>query len=135
MSDNASPASGANAADGGLNMTQAEARFFACMTKHSKTIDVNWDKFAVEMGFKNEVVAKTRYRQIRKKLGLDGSATEAGADTSADAMSPSPKAMKTVKGARVTKPRKPKAKQPKPLAVADVPDDKEAALDADEGEA
>ncbi|KAK3191316.1 hypothetical protein K4F52_002526 [Lecanicillium sp. MT-2017a] len=54
--------------------TAQEAMFFYTMIKYMKNkADVDWDKVAAEVGFKNAGVARVRFGQIKRKLGLDGS--------------------------------------------------------------
>ncbi|TLD33307.1 hypothetical protein PspLS_00830 [Pyricularia sp. CBS 133598] len=57
--------------------TAHEAAFFMYVMKHNKsTPDVNWDAVAQDANLKNAGVARTRFRQIKVKLGFV--ATEAG---------------------------------------------------------
>ncbi|TRX89516.1 hypothetical protein FHL15_009560 [Xylaria flabelliformis] len=106
----------ANSADGELKLTPQESKFFAVIFKHlPKTLDIDWEQFAAEMGFKNGDVAKVRCRQIRVKHGIYGA-------PGATSKSTAPKITKPANANNgVSKPRKqPKPKQPK--VVAEVSD-------------
>ncbi|KAI8952228.1 hypothetical protein F4801DRAFT_234082 [Xylaria longipes] len=65
-------ASTTNGTDAEIKLTPVDSKFFAAFFKNMKSVDIDWEKFTTEMGFKNIAVAKTRYGQIRSKLGLTG---------------------------------------------------------------
>ncbi|KAI0490521.1 hypothetical protein F4859DRAFT_11213 [Xylaria cf. heliscus] len=119
MADKGTPTT--NAADGDLKLTTQETKLFTHIIKQlPKTIDIDWDQVAAEVGFKNGDVAKTRCRQIRTKLGIYGSS--AGSPRKPAASNP----IKPInKGNKVVKPRKnAKAKESKPaVEIANHDDD------------
>lgn len=62
MSDKKDSASNA-AADGELKLTAQETKLFTHIVKHlPKTVDIDWDRIAAEVGFKNAEVAKVCLR-------------------------------------------------------------------------
>ncbi|KAI9158484.1 hypothetical protein HJFPF1_06479 [Paramyrothecium foliicola] len=71
--------------------TASEAMFFFAIVKHTRNkADVDWTAVADEQGFKNAEVAKVRFGQVKRKLGLttDSSASpgsKRGASASAGA--------------------------------------------------
>ncbi|KAI0008457.1 hypothetical protein F4779DRAFT_618558 [Xylariaceae sp. FL0662B] len=57
--------------------TAQENKFFATMFKYlpnAKDLKIDWEEFAHEMGLKDEAIAKCRFSQIRRKLGVDKTA-------------------------------------------------------------
>ncbi|KAJ4316434.1 hypothetical protein N0V84_007872 [Fusarium piperis] len=51
--------------------TAAEAMLFFSIVKHTRNkADVDWDSVALEAGFKNADVAKVRFGQVKRKLGI-----------------------------------------------------------------
>ncbi|KAM0427332.1 hypothetical protein ACHAPT_007767 [Fusarium lateritium] len=51
--------------------TAAEAMLFFSIVKHTRNkADVDWDLVAIEAGFKNADVAKVRFGQVKRKLGI-----------------------------------------------------------------
>ncbi|KAH0525334.1 hypothetical protein TsFJ059_007717 [Trichoderma semiorbis] len=51
--------------------TASEAMFFFAIVKHTRNrADIDWDAVAQEQGFKNAEVAKVRFGQVRRKLGI-----------------------------------------------------------------
>ncbi|KAI1190315.1 hypothetical protein F5B17DRAFT_427641 [Nemania serpens] len=117
MSDKDIPVSPAG--DGESKLTAGDIKFFTAMFKYlPKNIEMDWDEFAQEMGFKDGRIAKVRCRQIRLKLGLVTPDTPTKA-TTANALKPANEGNKVTKAGR-----KPKAKQPKfELKVADGDED------------
>ncbi|KAI0884757.1 uncharacterized protein GGS22DRAFT_188967 [Annulohypoxylon maeteangense] len=54
-----------------MNTSAAEQKFFTTLFKYlPKTLDMDWDDFAKEMGFKDVTIAKTRFGQIRRKYAV-----------------------------------------------------------------
>ncbi|KAI1753606.1 hypothetical protein F4782DRAFT_497002 [Xylaria castorea] len=125
----------ANSAEGELNLTPQESKFFATIFKHlPKTLDIDWEQFAAEMGFKNADVAKVRCRQIRTKHGIYGAPGSPSKPVT-------PRKPATPKAAnannKITKPRKPKQpKQPQhaPEVANDANDDGEMNVAPQDGE-
>ncbi|KAL3960130.1 origin recognition complex subunit 6 (ORC6) domain-containing protein [Purpureocillium lilacinum] len=57
--------------------TAAEAMFFFAIVKHTKNkADIDWSAVADEQGFKNAEVAKVRFGQIKRKLGISTNAAD-----------------------------------------------------------
>lgn len=55
----------AAAADGETKLTAGETKFFTVMFKYlPKTVEIDWDEFAKEMGFKNGSIAKVRLHSL-----------------------------------------------------------------------
>ncbi|KAL7912784.1 hypothetical protein GGI35DRAFT_476616 [Trichoderma velutinum] len=80
--------------------TASEAMFFFAIVKHTRNkADIDWDAVAQEQGFKNAEVAKVRFGQVRRKLGIniDSAATPKKGNTSSAASTPS-KVRKTPTG-------------------------------------
>ncbi|KAG6011665.1 hypothetical protein E4U54_007966 [Claviceps lovelessii] len=51
--------------------TAQEAMFFFAIVKHTRNkADIDWKAVAVEQGFKNAEVAKVRFGQVKRKLGI-----------------------------------------------------------------
>ncbi|KAI1166346.1 hypothetical protein F5B18DRAFT_74912 [Nemania serpens] len=99
----------AAAADGETKLTAGETKFFTVMFKYlPKTVEIDWDEFAKEMGFKNGSIAKVRCRQIRVKLGLLAPETPTKAAV-AKPLKPANEGNKVTKAGK-----KSKGKQPKP---------------------
>ncbi|KAI1764316.1 hypothetical protein GGR53DRAFT_466442 [Hypoxylon sp. FL1150] len=49
--------------------TAGDQKFSSVLFKYlPRSLEIEWDKFAQEMGFKDEAVARTRYGQIRRKM-------------------------------------------------------------------
>ncbi|PTB67506.1 hypothetical protein BBK36DRAFT_1095840, partial [Trichoderma citrinoviride] len=73
--------------------TASEAMFFFAIVKHTKNkADIDWKAVAEEQGFKNAEVAKVRFGQVRRKLGIESNATPkkgGGGNTSSAASTPS----------------------------------------------
>jgi hypothetical protein len=70
---------------------------------------VNWEKVAIEMGYKNAIVASTRFNQIKKKMeSTFETSTSSGSSTeSTPSKTPKAKANKVTKaGAKPRTPRK-----------------------------
>ncbi|KAF4126449.1 hypothetical protein GMORB2_0185 [Geosmithia morbida] len=58
--------------DGTKAPSSAEALFFFAIVKHTKNkADIDWQSVAAEQGFKNAEVAKVRFGQVKRKLGLN----------------------------------------------------------------
>ncbi|KAK7920500.1 hypothetical protein PG985_008522 [Apiospora marii] len=52
--------------------TDLEARFFLIILSNLKSPpQVDWDKVAVQAGYMNGATAAVRFRQIKKRLGID----------------------------------------------------------------
>ncbi|KAL6698931.1 hypothetical protein J3F84DRAFT_345844 [Trichoderma pleuroticola] len=72
--------------------TASEAMFFFAIVKHTRNkADIDWDAVAKEQGFKNAEVAKVRFGQVRRKLGIniDSATTPKKGNTSSAASTPS----------------------------------------------
>ncbi|KAL6871144.1 hypothetical protein J3F83DRAFT_714092 [Trichoderma novae-zelandiae] len=84
--------------------TASEAMFFFAIVKHTRNkADIDWKAVAEEQGFKNAEVAKVRFGQVRRKLGIESGATpKKGGNTSSAASTPS-KVRKTPAGRTGTK--------------------------------
>ncbi|KAG6004117.1 hypothetical protein E4U21_001388 [Claviceps maximensis] len=55
--------------------TAQEAMFFFAIVKHTRNkADIDWNAVAVEQGFKNAEVAKVRFGQVKRKLGISSEA-------------------------------------------------------------
>ncbi|KAG6008494.1 hypothetical protein E4U43_000133 [Claviceps pusilla] len=55
--------------------TAQEAMFFFAIVKHTRNkADIDWKAVAVEQGFKNAEVAKVRFGQVKRKLGISSDA-------------------------------------------------------------
>ncbi|GAO14258.1 uncharacterized protein UV8b_08124 [Ustilaginoidea virens] len=51
--------------------TASEAMFFFAIVKHTRNkADIDWNSVAMEQGFKNAEVAKVRFGQVKRKLGI-----------------------------------------------------------------
>ncbi|KAG8405395.1 hypothetical protein J3458_022052 [Metarhizium acridum] len=51
--------------------TASEAMFFFAIVKHTRNkADIDWSAVAAEQGFKNADVAKVRFGQVKRKLGI-----------------------------------------------------------------
>ncbi|KHO02046.1 uncharacterized protein MAM_01047 [Metarhizium album ARSEF 1941] len=51
--------------------TASEAMFFFAIVKHTRNkADIDWSAVATEQGFKNADVAKVRFGQVKRKLGI-----------------------------------------------------------------
>ncbi|KAF4999744.1 hypothetical protein FDECE_11399 [Fusarium decemcellulare] len=58
-------------ADARKEPTAAEAMLFFSIVKHTRNkADVDWEAVATEAGFKNADVAKVRFGQVKRKLGI-----------------------------------------------------------------
>ncbi|KAI0914260.1 hypothetical protein F4823DRAFT_558272 [Ustulina deusta] len=126
----------ANAGDGELKISPSDAKFFATIFKHlPQKLDMDWEKFAGEMGLKDGNIAK-----IRKKLGLVDAAGTGNTAATTTKSSPSKAAKPNNANNKVTKPRKArkpaKAKQPKNAleATADAIHHDDVAAGAEDGE-
>ncbi|KAK0386490.1 hypothetical protein NLU13_6325 [Sarocladium strictum] len=52
--------------------TASEAMFFFAIVKHTRNkADIDWAAVATEQGFKNADVAKVRFGQVKRKLGIN----------------------------------------------------------------
>ncbi|KAI0831567.1 hypothetical protein F5Y06DRAFT_301603 [Hypoxylon sp. FL0890] len=54
-----------------VSVSESDQKFFATLMKYlpmSGSINMNWEAFAEEMGFKNVSIAKVRFNQIRRKF-------------------------------------------------------------------
>ncbi|KAL7781979.1 hypothetical protein V8C43DRAFT_310616 [Trichoderma afarasin] len=72
--------------------TASEAMFFFAIVKHTRNrADIDWDAVAQEQGFKNAEVAKVRFGQVRRKLGIsiDTATTPKKGSSSSAASTPS----------------------------------------------
>ncbi|KAH6891133.1 hypothetical protein B0T10DRAFT_303697 [Thelonectria olida] len=59
--------------------TAAEAMLFFSIVKNTRNkADVDWDVVASEQGFKNAEVAKVRFGQVKRKLGISSDPAAAG---------------------------------------------------------
>ncbi|KYK55765.1 hypothetical protein DCS_07729 [Drechmeria coniospora] len=68
--------------------TASEAMFFFAIVKHTRNkADIDWAAVAVEQGFKNAEVAKVRFGQVKRKLGIS-STTIPESPTSATKVTP-----------------------------------------------
>ncbi|KAJ4254894.1 hypothetical protein NW762_009692 [Fusarium torreyae] len=82
-------------ADNKKEPTAAEAMLFFSIVKHTRNkADVDWNAVAVEAGFKNADVAKVRFGQVKRKLGIS-------TETTAPARAPA--TPKKSSGSRVSK--------------------------------
>ncbi|KAJ6441952.1 glutathione reductase [Purpureocillium lavendulum] len=64
----------------------SEAMFFFAIVKHTKNkADIDWAAVAVEQGFKNAEVAKVRFGQVKRKLGISSNAADSPASATARA--------------------------------------------------
>ncbi|KAI5466916.1 hypothetical protein BGZ63DRAFT_398540 [Mariannaea sp. PMI_226] len=69
--------------------TAAEAMLFFSIVKNTKNkADVDWEAVATEQGFKNAEVAKVRFGQVKRKLGIS---SETGTVTGTPVRTPSKK--------------------------------------------
>ncbi|CAG1976130.1 hypothetical protein SNK03_012320 [Fusarium graminearum] len=65
-------------ADNKREPTAAEAMLFFSIVKHTRNkADVDWNAVATEAGFKNADVAKVRFGQVKRKLGISTETTAA----------------------------------------------------------
>ncbi|KAG9258067.1 uncharacterized protein F5Z01DRAFT_670719 [Emericellopsis atlantica] len=56
--------------------TPLEAMFFFAIVKHTKNkADIDWAGVAAEQGFKSAEVAKVRFGQVKRKLGINDTTT------------------------------------------------------------
>ncbi|KAI1178471.1 hypothetical protein F4777DRAFT_97402 [Nemania sp. FL0916] len=56
-----------------MKLTPGDTKFFTTLFKYlPKSLEVDWEGFSKEMGFKDGLIAKVRFRQIRNKHGLVG---------------------------------------------------------------
>ncbi|RGP64142.1 hypothetical protein FSPOR_8160 [Fusarium sporotrichioides] len=63
-------------ADNKREPTAAEAMLFFSIVKHTRNkADVDWTAVATEAGFKNADVAKVRFGQVKRKLGISTETT------------------------------------------------------------
>ncbi|KAI9903291.1 hypothetical protein N3K66_002643 [Trichothecium roseum] len=76
----------AHTPEGKKQPTASEAMFFYAIVKHTKNrADIDWDGVAREQGFKNAEVAKVRFGQVKRKLGInDGTTPSGGRSTKKD---------------------------------------------------
>ncbi|KAK1251097.1 hypothetical protein MKX07_005652 [Trichoderma sp. CBMAI-0711] len=116
--------------------TASEAMFFFAIVKHTKNrADIDWHAVAEEQGFKNAEVAKVRFGQVRRKLGIESNTTpkKGGGNTSSAASTPS-KVRKTPTGRTGTKGKGRSGGKAKKEAKAepDVDDDDDGTIDGDE---
>ncbi|KAK1245287.1 hypothetical protein MKX08_004916 [Trichoderma sp. CBMAI-0020] len=87
--------------------TASEAMFFFAIVKHTRNrADIDWDAVAQEQGFKNAEVAKVRFGQVKRKLGIDSNVTpKKGSNASPSSASTPSKVRKTPTGRAGTKGR------------------------------
>ncbi|KAM0486086.1 hypothetical protein ACHAPX_000788 [Trichoderma viride] len=87
--------------------TASEAMFFFAIVKHTRNrADIDWDAVAQEQGFKNAEVAKVRFGQVKRKLGIDPNVTpKKGSNSSPGGASTPSKVRKTPTGRTGTKGR------------------------------
>ncbi|KAI1086160.1 hypothetical protein F5B19DRAFT_498617 [Rostrohypoxylon terebratum] len=107
---------------GDVGISAADQKFFTVIFKYLPTgMDLDWDRFAVDMGFKDASIAKVRFRQIRKKY----KAGMSGTDASPSSSKASPR--------KVTKPKTPRKarvkKQGAGLDHGDDDDEKKMVID------
>ncbi|RFU80940.1 hypothetical protein TARUN_1225 [Trichoderma arundinaceum] len=70
--------------------TASEAMFFFAIVKHTRNkADIDWEAVAQEQNFKNAEVAKVRFGQVKRKLGIDSTATPKKGNTSSATSTPS----------------------------------------------
>ncbi|KAK5997107.1 hypothetical protein PT974_02459 [Cladobotryum mycophilum] len=71
--------------------TASEAMFFYAIVKHTRNkADIDWNAVAEEQGFKNAEVAKVRFGQVKRKLGIAGDATTTPKKAGATSAGPTP---------------------------------------------
>ncbi|KAF4441922.1 hypothetical protein F53441_11882 [Fusarium austroafricanum] len=88
-------------ADNKKEPTAAEAMLFFSIVKHTRNkADVDWNAVANEAGFKNADVAKVRFGQVKRKLGIS---TETTAPTRAPATPKKPTSARVSKTPRSAK--------------------------------
>ncbi|TGJ85798.1 hypothetical protein E0Z10_g3018 [Xylaria hypoxylon] len=128
MSDKEVP--NANGADGDVKFTVVENKFFVTMFKYlPKNLEIDWDRFAKEMGLKDGSIAKTRCRQIRTKHGLNEPAAASGSGAPINVTTPKPNKTTNANNKtsnannKVTKARKPKQQKRTTQVADDVADD------------
>ncbi|KAI1084487.1 hypothetical protein F5B20DRAFT_576623 [Whalleya microplaca] len=61
---------------------------FKYLPKTAKDVNIDWQGFAVEMGLKDASIAKCRYAQIRKKFGMNETASKTTAKASTPSIPP-----------------------------------------------
>ncbi|KAG5977862.1 hypothetical protein E4U55_006474 [Claviceps digitariae] len=72
--------------------TAQEAMFFFAIVKHTRNkADIDWNAVAVEQGFKNAEVAKVRFGQVKRKLGISSDAGPVPATPPASSRAPAKK--------------------------------------------
>ncbi|KAI0398084.1 hypothetical protein F5Y17DRAFT_412212 [Xylariaceae sp. FL0594] len=104
MSDNNPATPPAAAGDAPSGLSAGDSKFFLAMAKHlPKSLEIDWEALAKDLNLKSGNVAKTRYRQIRTKHGLNEPAASGAPATPATPATPTPKKQAAN---RVTKPRK-----------------------------
>ncbi|KAI1210581.1 uncharacterized protein F4807DRAFT_459422 [Annulohypoxylon truncatum] len=81
------------------NASSAEQKFFTTMFKYlPKGIDMDWEEFSKEMGYKDASVAKDRFGQIRRKYAVGQPATSSSTSPSKAGVRKATKAKASRKG-------------------------------------
>ncbi|KAK7417150.1 hypothetical protein QQX98_004753 [Neonectria punicea] len=76
--------------------TAAEAMLFFSIVKNTKNkADVDWEAVASEQGFKTAEVAKVRFGQVKRKLGISSDATPTKKGSAASVLTTPSKVTKT----------------------------------------
>ncbi|KAK2605952.1 hypothetical protein QQS21_003678 [Conoideocrella luteorostrata] len=79
--------------------TAQEAMFFFAIVKHTRNkADIDWNSVASEQGFKNADVAKVRFGQVKRKLGITTESPAIGTSPCATARTPTKKSGGSVGG-------------------------------------
>ncbi|GFP54100.1 hypothetical protein ACSS6W_001762 [Trichoderma asperelloides] len=108
--------------------TASEAMFFFAIVKHTRNkADIDWEAVAQEQNFKNAEVAKVRFGQVKRKLGIDSNVTPKKGNASTAIASTPSKVRKTPAGRAGAKGRGRGARAKKE-------DDEAAAFDAETGD-
>ncbi|KAL7922979.1 hypothetical protein ACQKWADRAFT_312509 [Trichoderma austrokoningii] len=114
--------------------TASEAMFFFAIVKHTRNkADIDWDAVAQEQNFKNAEVAKVRFGQVKRKLGIDSNVTpKKGINSSPAGASTPSKVVKTPTRRAGTKGRSRggRAKKEDDEAAAAARDDTPAAVES-----
>ncbi|KAI8627685.1 hypothetical protein F5Y19DRAFT_477222 [Xylariaceae sp. FL1651] len=126
----------------GPKPTESDNKFLRTIAKYvPKDVQIDWEKFTEEMKLKNVLVAKTRFRQIRSKLGLnepaDDPSQQATQTTSKKSTKVTAKATMPSNANKVTKSRKQtRGKKSKQASqpVADAAETDEMIVDAEDDE-
>ncbi|KPM37206.1 hypothetical protein AK830_g9349 [Neonectria ditissima] len=79
--------------------TAAEAMLFFSIVKNTKNkADVDWEAVALEQGFKTSEVAKVRFGQVKRKLGISSDASPAKKGAVTPVLTTPSKVVKTPRG-------------------------------------